>query len=215
MDALKLAAIAIVIIVALLGVSLFVSKPQNSQQPQQQGTISTMTINALLAASINTTQTQLVHLIPESRSVIYNTKDIDNDIDVIAFNINATTATRLFNINTNNIGDMIVISGMVYPKITIPNNVTMDLTFVNLDTSKKCGVFITTIDPAFQQQSNPAVLYSLEAAFRGPLMGSYAPVTSEAYAYEANVSLGVFGSDYYMTSCGQNATYGTITSKGD
>ena len=213
MDMLKLAAIASVVAVALIGVSLFALKPQSpAQQYHQSGTVGTMALNALLSVSVNTTQSQLVHVIPESRSVIYNVKDLDGDIDIVAFNANATAAKNLFGISTNRTGDIIVISRMAYPRIEMPNNATVDLIFVNLDSSKRCGFFITTINPSLQQQSNPSILYSLEAAFRGPLLGSFAPVTMEAYTYEANVSLGFFGSDYYMTSCGQNDTYGTLVS---
>ncbi|MDE1869256.1 MAG: hypothetical protein KGH60_04830 [Candidatus Micrarchaeota archaeon] len=214
MDTLKAAVAAVIVIVALAGILLFVYKPQTSTQPYQQqaGSITTMTVNALLSASINTTQSQLVHVIPESGSVIYNVKDFDNDIDIVALNVNASQARQIFGIKTNSTGDLLVISNMVYPKITMPNNATIDFTFANFDSSMKCGFFLTTVNPALQQQNSPAVLYSLEAAFRGPMLSSYAPVTGEAYAYKTNISLGFFTSDYYMTSCGQNDTYGTILS---
>lgn len=198
------------IIAAIVIAALAVTGIQwSGRQLTYTGYVGNMTVARALALSAISANSPYVSVIPQSNRIVFSS----TNANVVVLNIDVSEAVAIANLNKTryrNQGDVLVIDGLVYPTIILPDNSTLNVTFVNLDDDENCGIFISYRDPALEFGSTPAGLYT-SSTFKTPLLGQFnAPQGIAQAAFSPTTNLTDFDTLWYLNSCSDNVTYGTI-----
>lgn len=169
------------------------------------GTSANITVAKALALSSSAANSSSISIIPGSNKIIFSSKNVS----VVILNINAPEAVAITNSNaTRYHGDVLAIYGLIYPTIIMPDNATLNVTFINLAVDGNCGVFVNYLNPAFNFEATPSSLYN-SSTFKTPLLQKFnAPLGIAQAAYAPDTPLGHFNTFWYMSSCSSNVTYG-------
>lgn len=136
-----------------------------------------------------------------------------SNASVVVLNIDVSEAVAIANLNKTKYlsqHDVLVIGGLVYPTIILPDNSTLNITFVNLDQDENCGIFVNYANPALQAAATPTSLYA-SSTFKTPLIeGFNAPQGVAQAAFAPGTRFGNFTTLWYLNSCAANVTYGTL-----
>ncbi|MGI0133866.1 MAG: hypothetical protein ACREBW_02765 [Candidatus Micrarchaeaceae archaeon] len=173
------------------------------------GSVSNITVSQAIAISAMTSNSPYVNVSPKSNRISFTSRNAS----VVVLNIDVSEAAGLAYLNTSRYqgaGDVLVVDGLVYPTILMPDNSTLNVTFVNLDIDENCGLFVSYTNPALEPGYTPTGLYA-QSTFKTPLLNGFdAPSGIAQAAFSPNTQMGHFTTLWYLGSCSNNMTYGTL-----
>ncbi|MDE1811070.1 MAG: hypothetical protein KGH66_03450 [Candidatus Micrarchaeota archaeon] len=202
---------AIYAIVAAIVIALLVvfGVQWQAKQLVYSGSIGNITVSNAIALSATASNSPYVSISPKNNRIAF----LSRNASVVVLNIDVSEAAALAYFNTTKYqgaGDVLVIDGLVYPTLVVPDNATLNVTFVNLDIDEDCGLFVSYTNPALALGASSAGLYAA-STFKTPLIDALdSPNGVAEAAFSPNTQMGHFNTLWYLSSCSKNMTYGTL-----
>lgn len=156
----------------------------------------------------NTTQTVLVHIIPERNTVLFNS----HAANLVFLSVNEKQAQNLTSQNADGNPVTLIAGGLIFPTVDVQRNASVKIIFVNMVPDQSCNLVITTINPATVASSGVQISSQLGAVLSTPSLLPANLITGKVYQYTA--SLPTVSSDlWYSSSCTPSVS-GMITTEG-
>lgn len=168
------------------------------------GKNTTLSFSDAISQFKNTTQTVLVHVLPDRNTVLFNLREVN----LVVLAVNGIQAANLTHSSGNTGPVNLVIAGLNFPEVDIQPNSTMDITFVNMVSTQNCDLIISTLNPSSVQNSAIQISQDLGAALATPLLEEANLTQGVAHVYSA--TLPSVGQDLWYTSTCTPSVYGHI-----
>lgn len=169
------------------------------------GKNTTLTFGAAISQFKNTTQTVLVHVLPDRNTVLFNLQDVN----LVVLAVNGVQAANLTHSSSTGAGPVdLVIAGLNFPEVEIEPNATLNVTFVNMVSTQNCDLIISTVNPSSVQNSGVQISQNLGAILATPLLDEANLTQGTAHVFTASVP--AVTEDLWYTSTCTPSVYGHI-----
>lgn len=168
------------------------------------GKNTTLTFGAAISQFKNTTQTVLVHVLPDRNTVLFNLQNVN----LVVLAVNGVQAANLTHSSSSTGPVDLVIAGLDFPEVQIEPNATLNVTFVNMVSTQNCDLIISTVNPSSVQNSGVQVSQNLGAILATPLLEEANLTQGTAHVFTASVP--AVTEDLWYTSTCTPSVYGHI-----
>ncbi|MDE1870467.1 MAG: hypothetical protein KGH71_05830 [Candidatus Micrarchaeota archaeon] len=202
---LALVTIAILIVAAILflTIPIFLS----SSLVAGSGKNTSVSFSQAIGQFKNTTQTVLVHIIPDRNTVLFNS----HSTNLVVLSVDSQQAQNLT--ESGNGSDQnpisLLIAGLIFPQVDVQPNASITIVFINMAPDQSCNFIVTTINPSSISNSGVQVSQQLGAVLVTPDLAPANLTTGKVYQYTASLPA-IPDTLWYTSSC-TPSVYGSIS----
>ncbi|MDE1855921.1 MAG: hypothetical protein KGH49_01665 [Candidatus Micrarchaeota archaeon] len=196
--------IAIVVVAAVLFITVSSFSSSKVLNPAS-GKNSTVTFSEAVSEFRNTTQSVLVHAIPEQNVLLYNGRDVNIVLLSASAQLSQNLTSRVPNATVD--GTALITGGLIYPEIEVPPGANLNITYINLQTGDNCNLLISTVNPESFASSPVQPSQQLGAVFASP---DLPPANDSRSAHKYSATIDSVNSDLWYSSDCVPSVYGHI-----
>jgi len=203
---LALVTIGILIVAAILFITIpiFLS----SSLVAGTGKNTSVSFSQALGQFKNTTQTVLVHIIPDRNLVLFNS----HSTNLVVLSVDSQQAQNLTQSGNSNSGPItLLIAGLVFPQVDLQPNASITVVFINMAPDQSCNFIVSTINPSTVSNSGVQVSQQLGAVLVTPNLAPANLTTGKVYQYTATLPA-IPDNLWYTSSC-TPSVYGLISNE--
>ncbi|MDE1870420.1 MAG: hypothetical protein KGH71_05590 [Candidatus Micrarchaeota archaeon] len=157
----------------------------------------------------NTTQTVLVHIIPDRNTVLFNS----HSTNLVVLSVDSQQAQNLTESGSSSGQGPIslLIAGLIFPQVNVQPNASITIVFINMAPDQSCNFIVSTINPSSISNSGVQVSQQLGAILVTPDLAPANLTTGKVYQYTAALP-SIPDNLWYTSSC-TPSVYGAISNE--